>query len=387
MGSANGRSIGFPGIPRISREPPGDACRPGGFTRVTKSVTGGSAAGGGLPATVPRRGRGARFDNGAAPPDHARAMILRTEALTKVFEVGVRRRRVTAVDGLSLSVEQGEIFGFVGPNGAGKTTTIKMLMGLIFPTSGKAFVFDAPIPSEASKRKIGYLPEHPAWYEFLTGAEAMRFFASLAGVPKREQAPRCDELLGLVGLADAADRQIRKYSKGMQQRLGIAQALVGDPAFVVLDEPMSGLDPVGRKEVRDLILELKRRGKTVFYSTHILPDVEALCDRVGVIIGGTLRDVGDLGTLLSARVTGVEATFTGAGAAGPFAGGSLLAREGDRFTWTFADEGSADAAVRAVVAAGGRVASLTAHRETLEDFFMRRLEAPAAGASQARRAG
>jgi ABC-2 type transport system ATP-binding protein len=301
-------------------------------------------------------------------------MILRTEGLTKTFEVGVRRRRVHAVEDLTLSVNEGEIFGFVGPNGAGKTTTIKMLMGLIFPTSGHGFIFDAPIPSPASKARIGYLPEHPAWYEFLTGAEAMSFFAKLAGVPSATRARRSEELLALVGLSEAADRQIRKYSKGMQQRLGIAQALVADPAFVVLDEPMSGLDPIGRKEMRDVILELKRRGKTVFFSTHILPDVEALCDRVGVIVGGKLRDVGKLDALLSARVTGVEATFAGPGAAGPFAGGALVAREGARATFAFEEEAAADAAVQAVVAAGGRVAALTAHRETLEDFFMRRLE-------------
>jgi ABC-2 type transport system ATP-binding protein len=313
-------------------------------------------------------------------------MILRTEALTKTFEVGVRRTRVRAVDGLTLGVHEGEIFGFVGPNGAGKTTTIKMLMGLIFPTSGKAFIFDAPIPSAASKARIGYLPEHPAWYEFLTGGEAMQFFAKLAGVPKPDRARRCEELLHLVGLDGAADRQIRKYSKGMQQRLGIAQALVGDPAFVVLDEPMSGLDPVGRKDVRDIILELKRRGKTVFFSTHILPDVEALCDRVGVIIGGKLHDVGKLDALLSARVTGVEVTFSGAGAAGPFPGATLVAREGERTAWSFSDEAAADAAVRAVVQAGGRVGALTSHRETLEDFFMRRLEATPAAAQLARSA-
>src|SRR5512138_1189624 len=260
-------------------------------------------------------------------------MILRTEGLTKTFEVGVRRRRVHAVDGLTLSVNEGEIFGFVGPNGAGKTTTIKMLMGLIFPTSGKAWIFDAPIPSSASKARIGYLPEHPAWYEFLTGLEALRFFARLAGVARADETRRCEELLALVGLSDAADRQLRKYSKGMQQRLGIAQALVGDPAFVVLDEPMSGLDPVGRREVRDLILELKRRGKTVFFSTHILTDVEALCDRVGIIIGGRLRDVGKLDALLSTRVIDVEAAFAGAGADGPFGGATLVARELERSTW------------------------------------------------------
>jgi ABC-2 type transport system ATP-binding protein len=303
-------------------------------------------------------------------------MILRTEGLTKVFDVGTfRRRRVTAVDSLTLSVEEGEIFGFVGPNGAGKTTTIKMLMGLIYPTRGTASIFDAPIPSVASKRRIGYLPEHPAWYDFLTGREAMHFFAQLAQVPPADRARRCAELLELVGLDAAADRQLRKYSKGMQQRLGIAQALVGDPAFVVLDEPMSGLDPIGRKDVRDLILELKRRGKTVFFSTHILPDVETLCDRVGVILGGTLRDVGRLDQLLSPRVRTVElSALVPEGARGAVGRGRLLARDGDRLTVAFDDEGAADAAVRALVDGGGRLLSLTPHRETLEDFFVRRLE-------------
>ncbi|MGB8932702.1 MAG: ABC transporter ATP-binding protein [Anaeromyxobacteraceae bacterium] len=301
-------------------------------------------------------------------------MILRTEGLTKIFDVGVfKRRRVEAVQELTLTVEEGEIFGFVGPNGAGKTTTIKMLMGLIYPTRGSAFIFDAPIPSRSSKARIGYLPEHPAFYDFLTGKEALLFFAKLADVPAAERPRRCAELLELVGLTEAADRELRKYSKGMQQRLGIAQALVGDPAFVVLDEPMSGLDPIGRKEIRDLILELKRRGKTVFFSTHILPDVETLCDRVGVIIGGKLRDVGTLDALLSAGVRSVEATFVGAGGAGPFEGATPVSREGDRATWSFEAEAAADAAVKAVVGAGGRVSALTAHRETLEDFFMRRL--------------
>jgi ABC-2 type transport system ATP-binding protein len=301
-------------------------------------------------------------------------MILRTEGLGKTFEVGLRRKRVHAVADLTLSVNEGEIFGFVGPNGAGKTTTIKMLMGLIFPTSGRAFLFDAPIPSRAAKARLGYLPEHPAWYDFLTGAEAMRFFARLSGVSSAERERRCEDLLGLVGLSDAADRQIRKYSKGMQQRLGIAQALVADPAFVVLDEPMSGLDPIGRKEVRDVILELRRRGKTVFFSTHILPDVEALCDRVGVILDGRLRDVGRIGDLLSPRVRSVELTVEirpdGRGA---LPRGRLLAEEGDRVTLSFDEEGAADAAARAVLEAGGRILGLVRHRETLEDFFVRRL--------------
>jgi ABC-2 type transport system ATP-binding protein len=306
-------------------------------------------------------------------------MILRTEGLTKTFEVGFRRRRVTAVDGLDLSVTEGEIFGFVGPNGAGKTTTIKMLMGLIHPTRGQAWIFDAPIPSAAAKKRIGYLPEHPAYHEFLTGMEALRLFATLAEVPSRERGERCARLLGMVGLADAADRQIRKYSKGMQQRLGIAQALVSDPAFVVLDEPMSGLDPVGRKEIRDLILELKRRGKTVFFSTHILSDVESLCDRVGMIFHGRLRDVGRIGDLLSARVRQVEVAAVAPGSArSALSRGQLVAAEGDRLTVAFEDPAAAEAAVRALLAAGGSLVSLTPIRETLEDVFVRRLgETPA----------
>ena len=301
-------------------------------------------------------------------------MILKTEGLTKTFDVGFRRRRVTAVEGVDLEVQEGEIFGFVGPNGAGKTTTIKILMGLIYPTRGRAFIFEDPIPSQRAKSRLGYLPENPAYYEFLTGREALHFYARLSRVPAEVRARRCDELLEQVGLGPAADRQIRKYSKGMQQRLGLAQALVGDPSLVILDEPMSGLDPVGRKEVRDLILDLKRRGKTVFFSTHILPDVETLCDRVGVILGGRLRDVGRIEDLLSVNVRAVELTaLVPEPARAALTQGQIVRRDGDRFTVSFSDESAAEAAVRAVVTAGGRVLSLTPHRDTLEDFFVRRL--------------
>ena len=301
--------------------------------------------------------------------------ILRTEQLSKTFEVGVRRKRVQAVKDLDLAVQDNEIFGFVGPNGAGKTTTIKMLMGLIFPTSGKAFIYDAPIPSAEAKRRIGFLPENPSYYEFLTGREALRFFGQLSGVVASELPRRVDELLELVGLSDATDRQIRKYSKGMQQRLGIAQALVGDPSFVVLDEPMSGLDPIGRKDVRDLILELKRRGKTVLFSTHILPDVEALADRVGVILGGQMRDVGRISELLSPRIRSVEVVIDVPEAAREaVAAGRLVSRDGSRLGLSFADLETANRAVAAVLASGGDLLSMVPHRETLEDFFVRRLE-------------
>ena len=306
----------------------------------------------------------------ASPP-----FVLRTDRLSKTFEVGVRRKRVQAVKDLDLTVHEGEIFGFVGPNGAGKTTTIKMLMGLIFPTSGSARIFDAPIPSREAKRRIGFLPEHPVFHDFLTGREALSFFARLSGVPSGRIDVRVEELLELVGLTDAADRQIRKYSKGMQQRIGIAQSLAADPAFLILDEPMSGLDPIGRKEVRDLILELRRRGKTVFFSTHILPDVESICDRVGVILGGRLRDVGRISDLLSPRVRTVEVVLDVPDAAREWiAAGKLLSRDQDRHAMTFPDLESASAAVAGVLAAGGTLVSLVPDRETLEDFFMRRLE-------------
>ena len=301
--------------------------------------------------------------------------ILRTERLSKTFEVGVRRKRVHAVKDLDLSVEEGEIFGFVGPNGAGKTTTIKMLMGLIFPTSGKAFIYDSPIPSTEAKRRIGFLPENPSYYEFLTGREALRFFGQLSGVTSADLTRRTVELLELVGLADAADRQIRKYSKGMQQRLGIAQALIGDPSFVVLDEPMSGLDPIGRKDVRDLILELKRRGKTVLFSTHILPDVEALADRVGVILGGQLRDVGRISDLLSPRIRSVEVVMdVPEGSREAVSRGRLVSRDQTRLGLSFDDLEQANEAVAAALATGGELVSMVPHRETLEDFFVRRLE-------------
>jgi ABC-2 type transport system ATP-binding protein len=311
-------------------------------------------------------------------------VILRTEKLSKTFEVGVRRKRVQAVKDLDLAVEDGEIFGFVGPNGAGKTTTIKMLMGLIFPTSGRAFIYDAPIPSIEAKRRIGFLPENPSYYEFLTGREGLRFFGRLSGLASPDLARRVEELLELVGLSDAGDRHIRKYSKGMQQRLGIAQALVGDPSFVVLDEPMSGLDPIGRKDVRDLILELKRRGKTVLFSTHILPDVEALADRVGVILGGQLRDVGRIPELLSARIRSVEVVMEVPEAAmHAVSEGRLVSRDRSRLGLSFADLGTANRAVGATLACGGELVSMVPHRETLEDFFVRRLgEGKAASGSE-----
>src|SRR5437588_3675425 len=231
---------------------------------------------------------------------------VRAEGLSKIYRVGFWARRVRAVESLSFQVRKGEIFGLLGPNGAGKTTTIKLLLGFVRPTSGPAFVSGAPAGSVAARRNLGYLPENPALYEFLRGDEYLVFAGRLSGLSRSDARGHAAKLLERVGLAGRADRAIRKFSKGMVQRLGLAQALVGDPETVILDEPMSGLDPIGRKDVRDLILGLRAEGRTVLFSTHILSDVEAICDRVAIMVDGRLTDCGSLSELLSPGVRSVE---------------------------------------------------------------------------------
>lgn len=224
--------------------------------------------------------------------------IVRVEGLVKEFRSGLGLRRKRAVDGISFGVREGEIFGFVGPNGAGKTTTLKLLMGLIRPTAGSATILGHDVGETAFRRHVGFLPENPYFYEYLTGREILGFYARLSGVPGRRIRERVETLLAWVGLEHAGDARLRTYSKGMLQRVGIAQALVHDPSVVFLDEPMSGLDPIGRKEIRDLVLRLHGEGKTVFMNTHILSDVEMLCDRVAIIVKGAIRYEGPIAEFL-----------------------------------------------------------------------------------------
>jgi ABC-2 type transport system ATP-binding protein len=297
------------------------------------------------------------------------------EHLSKTFRVGFWGRKVRAVVDLSVEVRRGEIFGLLGPNGAGKTTTIKMLLGFVRPSSGRASVAGFPAGSLASRRKLGYLPENPALYEYLNGIEYLRFAGRLAGLSRTEAARSADVLLEKVGLAGRADRAIRRFSKGMVQRLGLAQALIGDPEIVILDEPMSGLDPIGRKDVRDLIFSLRGAGRTVLFSTHILSDVEAICDRIGIIADGRLTDCGTLTSLLKPGVRAVEVLAQGL----PPDLKTRLATDGARIlerddgtVLTFANQASADAAVREIVTAGGRLVSLLPHRDTLEALFVQR---------------
>src|SRR5215475_4927425 len=204
--------------------------------------------------------------------------------LEKSYRIGFfHQRRKLALRPLHLTVEKGEVFGFLGGNGAGKTTTLKLLMGLVFPTGGTARILGHEIDDPQMKAQVGFLPEQPYFYDYLTARELLEYFAELSGVPAKERTRRVKEMLARVGLADVATTQLRKFSKGMLQRVGIAQAILHDPKVVFLDEPMSGLDPLGRREVRELIQQLQHEGKTVFFSTHILSDAEALCDRVAII--------------------------------------------------------------------------------------------------------
>ena len=306
---------------------------------------------------------------------------VRAEALSKTYRVGFFARRVRAVEDLSFEVRAGEIFGLLGPNGAGKTTALKMLLGFVKPTSGHAFIAGQRVGTVASRRQLGYLPENPALYEFLRGDEYLVFAGRLCGLSRADARKRTAEMLERVGLAGRADRPIRKFSKGMVQRLALAQALVGDPRIAILDEPMSGLDPIGRKDVRDLILQLRDEGRTVLFSTHILSDVEAICDRVGILVEGRLTDCGALADLVAPGARAVELVVENVSP-------DLVARlqqdgtrvlQRDRATvLTFRDEGRARAALSAAVSSGATIVSLTPHRRSLEELFVSRARGKAA---------
>lgn len=237
---------------------------------------------------------------------------LEITSLSKIYK-GKQGTVVNALTDLDLKVAPGEVFGFLGPNGAGKSTTIKTIMGLVRASSGEARVFGVPVSSAAARLKIGYLPENPAFYDFMTAREYLRFVGQAYAMGAELIATRSDEVLGLMELAEAADRPIRGYSKGMVQRLGLAQALLHDPDLYLLDEPMSGLDPLGRALVKELIKDLKRRGKTIFFSTHITADVEVVCDKVGVIVKGKLQTVDSVENLLYSGVEGYQIQVLQAG--------------------------------------------------------------------------
>ncbi len=300
-------------------------------------------------------------------------VVLSLEQLVKTFRVGFQRKMVEAVRGLSFTVRRGEVFGFLGPNGAGKTTSIKMCMDLIRPTSGRVRVFGLSPDDLDARRKIGYLPEHPYFYDSLRPDELLDFFGKLYGVPKAVRRRRVDDLINMVGLGHARDRTLRKYSKGMVQRFGIAQALISDPELVVLDEPLTGLDPIGRKEVKDIIEKLNREGKTLFFSSHILSDVELLCDRIAMINKGRLLYEGETQELLKRGKRIVEIVALGVSSEVVVrlrADGLEVEEIGERVRIHCAEASSNDV-VRGLVTAGAILETVGAHSETLEEIFVR----------------
>ena len=307
-------------------------------------------------------------------PDAERLIDVR--GLSKTFELGLfKKRRVEAVKGVTFDVRRGEIFGFLGPNGAGKTTTIKMLTGLIAPTSGEAFLFGERVPSPAARASLGFLPENPYVYPYLTPREFVELSGRLSGMGGRALTRRAEEVLGHVRIAYAADRQVRRLSKGMLQRTGLAAALVSDPQMLILDEPMSGLDPVGRKEVKDLIFAERDRGRTVFFSTHILSDVEAMCDRVAILREGEVVVSGALRDLLRGDVMRTEVTLAGASEALEArlreAGHAVHHRPGVLLVDLEGEE-HVGGVLTLSLAHGARVLEVVPRRETLEDLFLRR---------------
>ena len=310
---------------------------------------------------------------------------LATFELTKDYAVGFwRKRPYRALDRLSLDVEAGEVFGFLGPNGAGKTTTLKLLMQLVFPTAGHAEILGRPPGDLAMKRRIGYLPEQPYFYDYLTAEELLTYFAALFGYRGSEGNRRTARLLDEVGIGAERRRQLRTFSKGMLQRVGIAQALINDPELVILDEPMSGLDPLGRRDVRALILGLRDRGCTVFFSSHVLSDAEALCSRVAILANGRFVAGGRLSDMLAFQVRGWELVMAGVSTAALSALGPSVRRtvpigEG-RYAFELPLEPPPERLVAHLAATGGRLVSLNALRDTLEDFFVKQVSTPEATA-------
>lgn len=302
-------------------------------------------------------------------------MVVVIENLKKTYKTGVVRGRArTVLDGITFSIPRGEVFGYLGPNGSGKTTTLKIIMGLVAPSEGRVSVLGSSDADRAWRSKAGFLPEHPYFYDYLTAAEYLDYAGRLFGLTRARRRERARFLLNLVGLESAADVSIRRYSKGMVQRLGLAQALVNDPKIAFLDEPMSGLDPVGRHLVKNIILDLKRQGCTVFFSTHILPDAETLCDRIGLLNRGKLTAIGRLDEILSIDVAHMEVVMSGVDvdALGDDARAVVHTahRMGERLR-LHVGEADLGRVVFAIERAQGRVLSVQPVRQSLEEFFCR----------------
>ncbi|MCX7993192.1 MAG: ABC transporter ATP-binding protein, partial [Fimbriimonadales bacterium] len=295
--------------------------------------------------------------------------------LTKRYSGLWSKHPVDAVKNLNLEVYRGEIFGFLGPNGAGKTTTIKVLLGIIYPTEGEAYVLGKPAGDPKNHYKISYLPENPYFYDYMTGREILTFYAKLFGIPEPARSKRVNELLDRVGLSRAADQPLRTYSKGMQQRIGLAQCLLNDPDLLILDEPTAGLDPIAHIDIRDMILDLRDQGKTLFISSHQLSDVERVCDRVAILNRGVMVQLGRIEELLAGGHVEVIADKVPDNAVEPIRqlGGKVSLHDG-RLIVEQPDNGSVDRVIDIVRSAGGHIISVKPYRRSLEDLFVETIQ-------------
>lgn len=296
--------------------------------------------------------------------------VLKVQNLYKAYKTGFIPRRFPVLKGITFSVLKSEIFGYLGPNGAGKTTTLKCILGIIFPDSGEISLFGQPHLSLKAKEKIGYLPENPYFYEYLTAQEFLNFYARLFPANRMPSREKINELLHLVGLEKAADLQLRKFSKGMLQRIGLAQALINEPELVFLDEPLSGLDPIGRKELRDVIVNLKNLGKTVFICSHILQDIEMICDRVAIIVAGRIVARGSLPELISEKILFTEITLSGLNRTDLEGLGEFVSIRGNRALIKVFDEIKIDQILDLIREKKGKIHSMVPRTETLEDIFV-----------------
>ena len=295
------------------------------------------------------------------------------KGLKKTFVGHLSIGRIHALRGVDLDVPSGGIYGFIGPNGAGKTTTLKTVTGLLFPTEGEVRILGRPVSESLVRMNLGFLPESPYFYDYLTGEELVTFFGSLFGIPGKELKERAGALLETVGLKGKEKLPLRKYSKGMLQRVGLAQAMVNDPGILILDEPMSGLDPIGRREIRDLILELKDKGKTIFFSSHILADAEMICDEVAIIVKGRIVQKGRLEELLGRDVRFWDLSFKGVEKLDGFSSHVITSHEG--YTMIRLDsEEAVEQAVAELPKKGGRIISLVPHKASLEELFLSSIE-------------
>jgi len=296
--------------------------------------------------------------------------VLSIANIHKSFSFGFIPQKKEILQGITFSVAEGEIFGYLGPNGAGKTTTLKCILGLIFPDKGTIELFGRPHLDPRAKERLGFLPENPYFYDYLTAREFLEFYGQLFGIKRHEREARIAALLKLVGMEKAAGLQLRKFSRGMLQRIGLAQALINEPSLVLLDEPLGGLDPLGRKEIRDVIIHLREEGKTVFLSSHILQDIEMICDRVAIIVGGRIMSQGRLADLISEKILFTEVTVSGVEEKELAGLGESLTAQAGRTLLKVFEEDKVQDILELVQKRHGRIHSLIPRTQTLEDLFV-----------------